>query len=179
MTTMSTPTLYGLTTEGHAIFDLLEQAQGELDPELEARLDSLMLEGPFAMEAAAMVVRELEHRAQACEVEADRLRERAKTFEEQIDKLKKRMTVCLDQAFGGKVKTSLFSIWTQKSAGRTVAELVPGVTPQMLYEERPDLVRVKMELDREKAVADLKAGKPLPELLLFEEKEGSRFVRIK
>jgi hypothetical protein len=172
-------TLYDLTHEGLQIFDMLSDNLGELTPELEKRLDKLMLEGPVRIEAAAMVVRTMDQNASACEAEAQRLRERAKEFEAQADRLKKRMTACLDMSFSGKVKTPLFTIWTQKSADRTVAELVPGVTPEMLHEERPDLVRVKMELNRDKAVSDFKAGNPLPELILFEEKEGSRYVRIK
>lgn len=175
---MST-TLYDLTQEGLEIFDMLSDSLGELTPELEQRLDKLMLEGPGRIEAAAMVVRSLESNAAACEHEAERLRRRAKDYETQMDRLKKRMTLCLDSAFNGKVKTPLFTVWTQKSADRTVADLVPGVTAEMLYQERPDLVRVKMELDREKTVAELKAGKSLPELIVFEEKEGSRYVRIK
>jgi hypothetical protein len=171
--------LYDLSAEGLAIFDLLEESLGELNPQLEARLDALMLEAPERMEAAAMVVRSLEANATACEAEAQRLRDRAKAFDGQVDRLKLRMTKCLDVAFNGKVKTPLFTVYTQKSADRTVAELVPGVTPEMLYQDRPDLVRVKYELDREKAVADFKAGKPLPDLILFEEKEGTRYVRIR
>ncbi len=173
------PSLYDLTSEGLQIFDMLEENLGELTPELEERLDKLMLEGPARIEAAAMVVRTLESNSAACEMEADRLRTRSKAFSEQADRLKKRMTVCLDTAFNGKVKTPLFSVWTQKSADRVVAELVPGVTPEMLAEERPDLVRVKMELDREKCVAERKAGNPLPELLLFEDRPATRYVRIK
>ena len=173
-------TLYDLSAEGLAIFDMLEESLGELTPDLEQRLDSLMLEGPERLEAAAMVVRSLEANASACEAEAQRLRDRAKAFEGQVDRLKLRMTKCLDAAFGGKVKTPLFSIWTQKSADRLIADLVPGVTPEMLYKERPDLVRVKMELNREEVVARFKAGdRTMPELILFEEKEGSRYVRIK
>lgn len=176
---MSKSTLYDLTKEGLEIFDMLSDNLGELTPELEERIEELMLEGPERIEAAAMVVRSLDANANACEAEAQRLRERAKAFEDQKERLKLRMTKCLDAAFNGKVKTSLFTIWTQKSPDRTVAELVPGVTPEMLHKERPDLVRVKMELDREKVVADLKSGKPLPELILFEEREGTRYVRIK
>ena len=172
-------TLYDLTQEGLEIFDMLSDNLGELTPELEQRLDKLMLEGPQRMEAAAMVVRTLEQNAAACEAESDRLRQRAKSFGEQIDRLKKRMTSCLDTAFSGKVKTPLFTIWTQKSADRTIAELMPGITPEILQKERPDLVRVKMELDREKAVTELDAGRPLPELILFERKEGTRYVRIR
>ena len=177
MTTKAT--LYDLTSEGLEIFDMLSDNLGELTPELEERLNKLMLEGPERIEAAAMVVRSLEANAAACEAESQRLRDRAKAFDAQADRLKQRMTKCLDTAFSGKVKTPLFSIWTQKSADRTVADLVPGVTAEMLHSERPDLVRVKMELDREKAVSEYKAGNPLPELVLFEEKEGTRYVRIR
>lgn len=172
-------TLYSLAMDGAEIEMLLLDSVGEITPDIQQKMDALLESGPLMMEAAAAVVRQLQLSAQIAEDEADRLRQRAKDFEDQAAKLKERMTVALDKSFGGKIKTPKWSIWTQKSADRTVVDLVPGVTPQMLYEERPDLVRVKMELDREKAVADLKAGKPLPELLLFEEKEGSRFVRIR
>lgn len=177
-----TATLYDLSKEGLEIFDMLEDNLGELTPELEARLDKLMLEGPQRIEAAAMVVRSLEANATACETEAQRLRERAKAFDAQADRLKQRMTICLDAAFHGKVKTPLFTIWTQKSADRVVAELVPGVTAEMLHKDCPDLVRVKMELDREKCVSSYKDDekrKTLPDLVLFEERAGTRSVRIK
>lgn len=176
-------TLYDLSHEGFLIFDMLSDNLGELTPELEARLDKLMLEGPERIEAAAMVVRSLETNAKACEEESDRLRERAKSFEAQADRLKKRMTACLDVAFNGKVKTALFSIWTQKSPDRTVADLVPGITAEMLLKDGyPELVRVKYELDREKCVERYKDDfqrSQLPDLILFEEKEGSRYVRIR
>jgi|SRR5579885_1884353 hypothetical protein len=180
MTTKTT--LYDLTAEGLAIFDMLADNLGELTPELEQRLDRLMLEGPERIEAAAMVVRTLEQNAKACEEEAQRLRDRAKSFDAQADRLKLRMTKCLDAAFNGKVKTPLFTIYTQKSADRTVAELMPGITAEMLHKSNPELVRVKMELDREKCVEmykDAERRTALPELLLFEEREGSRYVRIR
>ena len=172
-------TLYDLTKEGMEIADMLGETLGELTPELEARLDALMTEGPERIEAAAKVVRMMEADAKACEEESDRLRQRAASFAAQADRLKQRMAFCLDAAFGGKVKTALFTIWTQKSADRTVAELLPGVTPEMLQEERPDLVRVKVDLDRQKCVELFKAHAELPEVLVFEEREGSRSVRIK
>lgn len=172
-------TLYDLTKEGIEIADMLGETLGELTPELEARLDALMKEGPERIEAAAKVVRMMEADAKACEEESDRLRQRAQSFAAQAERLKQRMTVCLDAAFGGKVKTPLFTIWTQKSADRTVAEIIPGVTPEMIQAERPDLVRVKVELDRQACVTAFKAGQSLPETLVFEEREGSRYVRIK
>jgi hypothetical protein len=173
-----TATLYEITNDALSIFDQLSDNLGELTPELEARLDKLLLEGPGRIEEAAMMVRIMEASAATAEFEAERLRERAKNFQGQADRLKKRMTVALDTAFKGKIKTALFSVWTQKSKDHIVADLVPGVSAQMLHAERPDLVRVKYELDREKTVAAWKAGEELPELVLFEEKKGTRFTRI-
>ena len=171
--------IYDLTIQGLEIEQLLFDSVGEITPAIEARMDDLLAAGPEIMESAAAVVTQLQASAKVAEEESDRLRTRAKEIEAQAQKLKERMTIALDTAFGGKIKTPRWTIYTQKSADRTVAELVPGITPQLLYEERPDLVRVKMELDREKVVAEYKAGRPLPELILFEEKPGTRSTRIR
>jgi cell division protein ZapA (FtsZ GTPase activity inhibitor) len=171
--------IYDLSLQGLEIESLLLESAGEITPEIQERMDLLLLSGPEAMESAAAVVTQLMMSAKMAEEESDRLRARSKEFEEQARQLKERMLVALDTAFGGKIKTPKWSIWTQKAADRTVADLVPGITPEMLHAERPDLVRVKMELNREKVVADWKAGQPLPELILFEERKGEKYVRIK
>lgn len=173
-------TLYDLSKEGLEIFDALTDSLGELTPEFEERLDKLMLEGPQKIEAAAMAVRTLEQNAKACEEEAERLRQRAKSFDVQAGRLKQRMVAVLDTAFGGKVKTPLFSVWTQKNADRILADLIPGVTAEMLYAEAPALVRVKYELDRLECVRRFEGGdRSMPPLLVFEEKKGERSLRIK
>ena len=176
---MSFAKLYDLSQEGVMISDMLTENEGELTPELEARLDALMLEGPERMEAAAMVVRQLEASANACEEETKRLRDRAKAFQDNADRLKKRMVIALDCAFSGKIKTPLFTIWAQNTAATTVCDLAPGVTPEMLQAERPDLVRVKVELDRTGAVAKFKAGEKLPDELFFTTNDATRYLRIK
>jgi hypothetical protein len=176
---MSFAHLYDLSQEGVMISDMLTENEGELTPEIEARLDALMIEGPERMEAAAMVVKQLEASATACEEEVKRLRERAKAFSDNAERLKKRMVIALDCAFNGKIKTPLFSIWAQSTATTTVCDLAPGATPEMLEAERPDLVRVKVELDRPAALAKFKAGEKLPEILFFTENEPTRYVRIK
>jgi hypothetical protein len=176
---MMPTTLYSLALEGMEIEELLFESLGEITPDIEEKIDALLESGPDKLEAAAAVVRQLQLTAKIAEEESDRLRDRAKTFENQAEKLKERMTFALDKAFGGKVKTAKWTIYTKKNADRTIADLVPGVTPEMLHQERPDLVRVKMELDRVKTIAAWKAGEELPELILFEEKEGTRCVIIK
>lgn len=172
-------TLYSLALDGAEIEMLLLDSVGEITPDIQVKMDALLESGPPMMEAAAAVVRQLQLSAQVAEDESDRLRTRAKDFEAQAAKLKERMTVALDKSFGGKIKTPKWSMYTKKNADKLVADLIPGITPEMLYAERPDLVRVKMDLDRVKCVADYKAGLPLPELILFEDKEGSRCVIIR
>lgn len=172
-------TLYSLALDGIEIEQLLFDSVGEITPEIQVKIDALLESGPPMMEAAAAVVRQLQLSAQIAEEESKRLHARAKEFEEQAEKLKSRMAQALEKSFGGKIKTPKWSMWLQKSADRILADLLPGITPEMLYEERPDLVRVKMELDRVKVVAEYKARRPLPELILFEEKEGEKGLRIK
>ena len=176
--------IYDLSMQGIEIEEMLIDSIGEITPEIQEKMDALLLSGPETMEAAAAVVTQLQMSAKMAEEESDRLRTRSKVFEAQAQKLKERMTFALDKAFGGKIKTPRWTIWTQKSADRIVADPVPGVTPEMIYRENPELVRVKYELDRDACVriykmpSAEKEGK-LPELILFEEKEGSRYVRIK
>jgi hypothetical protein len=177
---MST-TLYDLALQGIEIEEMLFDSVGEITPEIQERLDALLESGVDKMEAAAAVIRQLELSAMVAEEEAKRLHERAKQFSAQADKLNERMTFALDKAFSGKVKTPKWTIWTQKAKDVTVAELIPGVTVEMLYKERPDLVRVKMDVDRIKIVQmykDPETRKALPELLLFEERPGKRYTRL-
>lgn len=175
-------TLYSLALDGLEVEQLLFDSVGEITPDIAGKMDSLLESGPDKLEAAAAVVRQLQASAKIAEEESDRLRERAKTFEAQAESLKERMGFALDKAFGGKIKTPKWTIYMQKSADRTIADLVPGVTAEMLHETDPGLVRVKMELDRPKVVAMYKdplLRKELPELILFEERQGERSVRIK
>jgi hypothetical protein len=172
-------TLYSLGLDGIEIEMLLLESLGEITPDIQLKMDALLESGPPMMEAAAAVVRQLELSSQMAEEESKRLHARAKEFEAQRVKLKERMTVALDKSMGGKVKTPKWTIFTKKNADKLIADLVPGVTPEMLHSERPDLVRVKMEFDRVKTLEEYKAGRPLPELILFEHKEGERCTIIK
>lgn len=150
-------TLYSLAVDGAEIEMLLLDSLGEITPAIQEALDNLLVSGVDKIEAAAAVVRQLQMSAMVAEEESERLRQRAKDFESQAQQLKDRMTVALDLAFHGKIKTPKWTIYTQKNADRIVADLVPGVTAEMLHKERPDLVRVKMELDRPKVVEEYKA----------------------
>lgn len=200
-------TLYDVGMEGVIIADILTESEGELTPELEQRLDELMRQGPERVEAAAMVLRQIEADASACDTEITRLKQRKESFERQAENLKKRMVFAVDAAFSGKVKTARFSIWTQKSADGLSVALAEGFTPEMVREDHPELVKTEYRLDNAAArelwarhseaikdaravLADLGSTDEqreqahqvlalIPECLSIEERKGTRYLRVK
>jgi hypothetical protein len=199
--------LYDISIEGLLIEDLLTENEGELTPELEARFDALLREGPQRIEAAAMVVRGLEASADACKAEEQRLKERRLSLEKQADKLKDRMVFATDAAFSGKVKTPLFTIWTQKAADSLSISLDEAYTIDHLFEEHPELVKIEKSIDNAAVRSLLKANETslkaaseilaspdaseeerkwaadtlsvIPDAIDVEEKIGKRYLRIK
>jgi len=172
-------TLYDLSLEGVQIRDLLVENEGELTPELEARIDALMLAAPEKVEAAAMVVRSLEASAKACEAEVERLGMRARSFERNAQQLKDRIAVVLDCAFNGKIKTDRFTLWTQAAPDHVAFDVAEGHKIEEIERADPSLVRVKKELDKIELGRKFKAGEPLPVAIRFERTPGKRYARIK
>ena len=171
--------LYDLSLEGLLIRDLLLDSEGELTPELEQRLDALMTVAPERVEAAAMVVRGLEASAAACEAEVERLAKRAQAFQNNAQQLKDRIAAVLDSAFGGKIKTNRFTVWTQQAADHIAFDVAEGFTIDDVQQDSPGLVRVKKELDKRELAERFKEGKALPPAITFERTPGKRYTRIK
>jgi hypothetical protein len=173
-------TLYDISLEGMLIADILTENEGELTPELEARLDDLMRAAPDRIEAAAMVLRQFETNAAICKHEIERLNERKASFENQADKLKERIRLAVDAAFNGKVKTPRFTIWTQKAADSVAFDLAEEFTLEMLQQDHPALVKTELKLDKA-AIKAIYERQPdiLPEAIFVDEKEGSRYLRVK
>jgi len=157
-------TLYDVSLEGVMIADILEANEGELTPELEERLDRLM-----TLQGSALV----------CQQESLRLAARAKSFDDNAKRLKERMTIALDCAFGGKVKTNRFTVWTQQAADTTAFDLREEFTMDMLAIDHPELVRVKLELDKAACKRILEEWGALPEEIYVEHSKGKRYARIK
>lgn len=175
---MSKMTLYDISMEGMELESILTENDGELTPELEARMDALLLEGPQRIEAAAMVVRTLESSADAAKAEAKRLGERAKSFEANADSLKHRISIALDTAFGGKVKTPLFTIWNQTSPDTVSFELEGGGFEELIL-TNPEMVRVSYALDKKAIGEAYKNNASLPDAIIPIPSHGTRYVRIK
>jgi len=171
--------LYSIGILGQRIFSFLESTEGELTPESEELFDTLLREGPERLEAAAMVVRQLEAYQEDCKAEEKRLAERRRSFEANAERLKERMAWALDSAFAGKVRTAKVTLWTQKAADSVAVDLKEGITPEQLHEEFPELVRVNYALDKIAIKAMMGRGDELPESIFVEETVGRRYVRIK
>lgn len=199
--------LYDVALEGMQLEEILTANDGELTPELEERFDRLLREGPHRIEAAAMAARSLESDAAVCETEAARLKERAASLTRQAKRLKERMTLALDAAFGGKVKTALFTIWTQKAPDSLAIDLAAEFTAEQLREEYPGYVKTECSLNRaairevwemnaallrhaNEILADPKSGEKeqelarealslIPDGIVIEEKAGGRYCRIR
>lgn len=171
--------LYEVAAEGQFIQDCIIDAEGELLPEVEERLNALMIAGPDKLQAASHVLLNLETAAEACNAEAYRLKERAKTFEAGIEKLKSRMTAAIDLAFNGKVKTDTVTLWTQKAGDSYSVELAQEVSLEQLQKECPSFVRTKLELDRRAVQDAYNAEQPLPDSIFVIKTPGKRYLRIK
>jgi hypothetical protein len=175
----SSITLYEITKEGQLIHDCLIDSEGEITPEIEERLDLLLRAGSDKLEAASMVLANLETAQSACKAEAKRLSERAKNFESNAERLKARMVAAVDAVFGGKVKTDLVTVWTQKSPDTQSFDLAEECTLEALQKERPDFVRSKLELNRAAIKTAYDAGQPLPDSIFVDRREGTRYLRVK
>ena len=200
-------TLYDITFEGTVLQAMLEDSEGELTPEIEARLDLLLRQGPDKIEAAAKIVRQLESWEKSAKEEATRLKARAESFANNAERLKARMVLALDAAFSGKIKTPLFTIWTQKARDTVGFGLAEEFALEMFASDYPDLVKTEFQLDSAKvnalweenaekvhaALAVLqqedatdaeKAAarevlKVIPEGIVVDERQGKRYVRIR
>jgi Siphovirus Gp157 len=168
--------LYEIPTEFALLEKVLVENDGELTPELEKSLDDFLRSGKDKIEGGAMVMRGLEIEAEACRAEAKRLTERASSLDNNASRLKRLILYALDGAFGGKIKTALFTIWGQTSATTTNLDLEPGADLKLLPEQ---FVRVKYELAKDAVKDALKKGVEIPAEIIVTEMPGTRFLRVK
>lgn len=171
--------LYEIAMEGKLLEEILTDSEGELTPETEERFDRLLREGPDKIEAAAVVVMGLETDAEICEREAKRLRERAQSLKSQAERLRRLMTVALDSAFQGKLRTPKFTVWTQSSPPFTGFDLAPDADIEAVRNESPEIVRAEFSLDKKKLLEMYRRGEVLPASIAVTENSGTRFCRIR
>ena len=172
--------LYDIPLEAEQIEEQLHENLGELTPDLEKRIAEFLSQGKAKIESAAIVVRSLLEDADVCRKEAHRLVERAGRLEASGDRLKNLILFAVDQGFSGKVKTAKFTIWGQTSAPLASFDLAPGVDINELMAFHPQFVRApEPELNKVALKEAFKAGVIIPEEIVIEQREGTRYLRIK
>jgi hypothetical protein len=172
--------LYDIPLEANAIEEQLFDNIGELTPELEQRIKDFLAQGKDKIEAAAIVIGALEEDATICQVEARRLIERAAQLNQSADRLRGMVLCAVDLGFGGKIKTSKFTIWGQTSGQVTQFDLKAGVDIYALMASHPELVKAAdPELNKTALKETIKAGTSLPDEIAVVTLEGKRFLRIK
>ena len=172
--------LYDIPLEANAIEEQLFDNVGEITPDLEQRIQAFLAQGKDKIESAAIVIGSLEEDAEICKGEAKRLIERAARLEQSADRLRGMVLCAVDLGFGGKVKTSKFTIWGQTSAPVTHYDLKAGVDIYQLIAAHPELVRApEPELNKTALKETVKAGASLPEEIAVTNLQGTRFLRIK
>ena len=157
--------LFEIPLEWQAIELALEEAAGEITPDLEQRIQALLAGGADKLDQAMCVVRSLEHQVEAAKSEAARLTGRAKSFEGQVERLRSLMLPAL-QSLGGKVKTARFSFFTTNRTNVLIS-LKPGTE---IFELPPRFYRVpEPEINRTEIKKARAAGEALPEALVIVE----------
>lgn len=171
-------TLYSITQEGMELNDILTATDGEITPELELRLDEWLKSGKGKIDAACKVVQSLTASADACLEESKRLNERTSSFLRNRDMLKDRILGAVDLAFGGKVKTDLFTVWGQTSADTFAVDIAADCDLKALHAADPELVKVGYALDKAKCRQLIKDGTEINGVTV-QENPGKRYLRIK
>lgn len=169
--------LYEISIEAAAIEQLLTDAEGELTPELEQHITEFLRGGKEKLEHAACVLQSLAVQAEACRAESVRLDNRRRALERNSERLKSLMLIALDAAFGGKIKTAMFTIWGQTSAGSATFALAEGKE----LRDVPDWY-VKFEaphLDMGALWEAWRHKQELPKEVVVTELEGKRSLRIR
>jgi Siphovirus Gp157 len=172
--------LYQIPLEAADIAAELAEHYGELTPEIEQRIAAFLADGKEKVEAAAMVVKSLEGDAEVCKAEAKRLLGRAEGLDRAADRLKGLILFAVDEGFGGRVRTELFTIWAQSSAATISFELKPDADIYLLSAQESWCVRMRdPELDRVALKEAVKAGRELPYCVTATENPGTRYLRIR
>lgn len=147
--------LYELTEHLAGILQSIDFADGEIPDELQQHLDRA--EGDLAakLDACCRFMRSREARAVGIQAEIVRLKAAADADQRKAEWIKQYMKNCMMRLDVPSIETPLFKLRVQKSP---VSVRLTGDDIPEQYQRQ-----AKVEFDKSKAIADHKAGVPLPE----------------
>jgi hypothetical protein len=176
--------LYDLPAELESLMlryeTLMAETAGEVTPEvetLETEIADYLKAGADKVEAAAMVIKNLEADEVAAKDEAKRLANRAKSIENNVARLKSLTLMAVKMI--GKIKTPRFTIWAQTSKATVAYSISPDIMPDVFAAMYPQYSRMTIELDKRAVQESAKAGEVIPPEILAEEKPGNDFLQIR
>ena len=160
--------LYDLPGEFAAIEREIDESDGELSPDLEARIDALELTLEAKADAIAGLIRSADAESEAVDLEVQRLTARRNAARNRATRLKQYLHDTLDRLGRDRVEGRRFKVRLQRNGSPSIRwTRLPDDLP-------PEFRRVTIEPDGKAALAAYKAGE-LPEG--FEATVG-RHVRI-
>lgn len=148
--------LYALAGEYESIAAEMVDLQGELTPELEARLDAIEDAFDGKVERTALLIRNLTGLAEAANTEAERLNALASARLAAAKRLKEYVKAAMEVADRPKVVTPLVTARIQNSPASAKWSGDPQNPPE-------GYTRTRVEFDARKALDDHKAGVALPD----------------
>jgi len=147
--------LYEIVDEYQAVIQAVEEAEGELSPELIAQLDAIPGAFKEKAERGALYLRNLQTLAEGAKAEADRLNALATSRGNAVDRLKAYLKQNMERMGETAIVTPLVKLRIQKNSRPAIAWPDGQPIPT-------DYQRVSVSLDGTKAYDAQKAG-TLPE----------------
>lgn len=171
-----TRTLFDLSDELLALEALLEEAGGELTPELDAAYEALLGDkGSLVVkiDGYAALIAELAFRAEARKAEAKRLADLARVDENKAKALKERLKVFFDRHGLRDLQTERHRFTVVQNGGARALVLPDGVDVSALP-ERYATPRTVYELDKDALRADLAVFEDLTQ----DDEDGERYAEM-
>lgn len=147
--------LYELSNEWLALQDTLEESEGELNLDLEERLNRFQDELPQKLDNICCLLAQLQREEEAYKAEADRLYQKAQTARRSHEGLKDYAKLQLEKMGLDKIKTGRFALRITANSRPRISWDGPQAPPKKFQ-------RVKIELDGGKAYEFFKAMGQLP-----------------
>lgn len=154
---MSAPKhLYEIADDYQAVIQAVEDAEGELTPELAAQLDAIPGQFKDKAERVGLYIQNLRGLADAAEEEVIRLRALATSRTNAVERLKAYLKANMERMGETKIETPLIKLRIQKNGGRQAIRWTGAEIPA-------EFQVVTVTLDSEKVHATHAAGTPLPD----------------
>jgi len=170
-----TTTLYELADLREALTAQLEEAEGELTPEMEKALDALEGRVEEKIERIGLYIREQQVDAERIKIEESRLTARRKARERAAESLKSYLLAQMQRLGKEKVQGLLCTVAIQKSP-MAVTTALDQVEMESLADRTPYIttIPVSYRLNRDAVLAAHKAGAQLPDGILVSQNSHIR-----